>query len=142
MRSTNIEKPRVKFGIYNKTGCSLRTPAQMLPCPKSYADVVANVALLFTIPFVFFALFFASIPAFFWVFFSYCGCCDCFAHIFWFITHYCIAYPINFCEKKVVHAISLLLHPLAFCWNFKNNSKIINFMREHSNSQSTKYQGL
>lgn len=112
-----------------------------LPCPQSYADLVANIALLFCIPCVFFVIVFNTLPVFLWIFLSYCGCCDSFAHVFWYIAHYLVAYPINLFEKILIHTISIFLHPIACCWNFSNNRKVINFMRNHSNSKDTKYHG-
>jgi hypothetical protein len=112
-----------------------------LPCPQSYADFIANIALLFSVPCVLCVLVFNTIPVFLWILFSYCGCCDCFAHIFWFIAHTLIAYPINLFEKFLIYSVCVVLHPIAFCLNYSNNKKVIDFVRENSNSKDTKYHG-
>ena len=116
--------------------------SSVLPWPRSYADFVANIAFILSAPFVAFAILFTSIPGFLWVFLSYRGCCDFVANIFWFFTHRIIAQPINFVEKIVIHFVCFLLHPIAFCWNYRNNTKIIRFIRENTKTKTKKYRGI
>ena len=108
-----------------------------LPCPKSYSDLVANIALSFSVPFVGFVIVLNALPVFLWILLSYCGCCDGFAHVFWFVAHNFIAYPLNLLEKIAIHSVSILLHPMACCWNYSNNRKVINFIRIPKAQNST-----
>lgn len=112
-----------------------------LPCPRSYSDLIANVAFVMSVPCIAFVILFTALPILFWILLSYCGCCDNFAHVFWIITHYMVAYPINMFEKNLIHLISVVLNPIAFCRNYKNNQKVINFIRQTSDSRNTKYRG-
>ena len=113
-----------------------------LALPVYYADFVACIAVILSIPFVILAAVLTMIPLFIWAIISSCGSCsDCIAYPIWWLNHYLIAYPIHFVNKYFIYLISFNLYPWGFFLYFNNNQRVINLIRDNCKTVNPDYSG-
>jgi hypothetical protein len=105
-----------------------------------YSDVVSWIAVIFSIPIVIAKFILLAIPTLTFVIASKLNC-NTFANLNLKLLLK-ISKVFNIIEKYWIYLISIIFHPVKSYTNYKNNKKIIEFLRENVNNKEVKYEQL